>query len=157
MRQSMQFYYLNMFHLPLLGGHTWKAPWVVPHWASWSEHCSDLMMGILVPKTCWGNKTAYFVTSSWFFTSTKYRGNFKHNFAIHEHNTRSKYDLHTQVRNTSLFQKSVINMGVKLYKYLLSKITKLENFNCFRKEIKLVLLNNLFYTLEEFYQSKSVW
>jgi hypothetical protein len=32
-------------------------------------------MGILVPKTYWGNKTAYFVASSWFFTftmSTKY-------------------------------------------------------------------------------------
>jgi hypothetical protein len=20
---------------------TWKAAWVVPHWASWSEHCSE--------------------------------------------------------------------------------------------------------------------
>jgi hypothetical protein len=27
-----------------------------------------LMMGILVPETCCGNKTAYFVASSWFFT-----------------------------------------------------------------------------------------
>jgi hypothetical protein len=38
----------------------------------------------------------------------KYKGNLKHNFAIHEHNTRGKYDLHTQFCNTSLFQKSVI-------------------------------------------------
>jgi hypothetical protein len=29
-----------------------------------------LIMGILVPETCWGNKTAYFVASSWFFTFT---------------------------------------------------------------------------------------
>jgi hypothetical protein len=29
------------------------------------------MMGILVPETCWGNKTAYFAASSWFFTFTK--------------------------------------------------------------------------------------
>jgi hypothetical protein len=29
-----------------------------------------LMMGIFVPETCWGNKTAYFVASSWFFTFT---------------------------------------------------------------------------------------
>jgi hypothetical protein len=29
-----------------------------------------LMMGILVPETCWGNKTAHFVASSWFFTFT---------------------------------------------------------------------------------------
>jgi hypothetical protein len=41
----------------------------------------------------------------------KYKGNLKHNFAIHEHNTRIKYDLHTQICNTALFQKSVINMG----------------------------------------------
>jgi hypothetical protein len=27
-------------------------------------------MGILVPETCWGNKTAYFVATSWFFTFT---------------------------------------------------------------------------------------
>jgi hypothetical protein len=25
------------------------------------------MMGIVVPEACWGNKTAYFVASSWFF------------------------------------------------------------------------------------------
>jgi hypothetical protein len=64
----------------------------------------------------------------------KYKCNLNHNFAIHEHNTRNKYDLHTQFCNTSLFQKSVMNMGVKLYKYLFSKIKKLENFNCFRKK-----------------------
>jgi len=29
-----------------------------------------------------------------------------------EHNTRSKYDLHTQSRNTSLLQKSLLHMGV---------------------------------------------
>jgi hypothetical protein len=40
----------------------------------------------------------------------KYKCNVKHNYAIHEHNAISKYDLHTQFCNTSLFQKSVINM-----------------------------------------------
>jgi hypothetical protein len=41
--------------------------------------------------------------------------------------------------------KNVINMGVtgKLYKYFLSKIQKLENFNRFRKEMEMVLLNKL--------------
>jgi hypothetical protein len=29
-----------------------------------------LMMGILLPLTSWGNNTAYFVVSSWFFTFT---------------------------------------------------------------------------------------
>ena len=41
-------------------------------------------------------------------------------------------------------------MGVKLYKYLHSKIKKLDDFTLFRKEVKLALLNKLFYMLEEF-------
>jgi len=65
----------------------------------------------------------------------KYKRDLKQNFVINEHNTRSKYDLHTQFCDTSLFQKSVLNVGVKLYKYLPSKIKKLENFNRFRKEV----------------------
>jgi len=35
----------------------------------------------------------------------KYKGDLKQNCEIHEHNTRSKFDLHTQSRNTSLLQK----------------------------------------------------
>jgi len=54
------------------------------------------------------------------------------------------------------FQKSVLNVGVKLYKFLPLKIKKLDNFNCCRKEVKSALLNNSFYMTEEFLQSKSV-
>lgn len=81
----------------------------------------------------------------------KYNGNVKQNFMIHEDNTRSKYDLHTQLCNTSLFQKSVINMGTKLYKYLPSNIKQLNNFKCFRKKVKLNMLRKPLYTLEEFF------
>jgi len=64
----------------------------------------------------------------------KYKGNLRQNFVIHEHNTRSKYDLHAQFCNTSLFQKSVLNMGVKLHTYLPSKIKKLDNFIALQKK-----------------------
>jgi len=84
----------------------------------------------------------------------KYKGDLKHNCETHEHNTRSKYDLHTQSRNTSLLQNSVLHMGVGLYKRLPLKIKKFDNFNQFRKEVKLMMLNNLFYTLKEFLQAK---
>ena len=47
-------------------------------------------------------------------------------------------------------------MGVRLYKRLPLKNKKLVNFNRFRKEVKLTLLNNSFYTLEEFLQAKLV-
>ena len=86
----------------------------------------------------------------------KYKGDLKHNHEIHEYNTRSKYDLHTQSRNTSLLQNSVLHMGVRLYKRLHLKIKKLDNFNQFRKQVKLMLLNNSFYTLEGFLQVKLV-
>ena len=36
----------------------------------------------------------------------KYKDDLKHNCEIHEYNTRSKYDLHTQSSNTSLLQNS---------------------------------------------------
>jgi len=65
----------------------------------------------------------------------KYKGDLKHNCKIHEHNTRSKYDLHTQSCNTSLLQNSVLHTGVRLYKRLPLKMKKLDNFYQFRKEM----------------------
>jgi hypothetical protein len=75
---------------------------------------------------------------------------------IREHNTRSKYDSHTQFCNTALFQKNVLNMSVKLYKFLPSKIKKSDHFNRCRKEVRSALVNNSFYMIEVFLQSKSV-
>ena len=56
--------------------------------------------------------------------------------------------MHTQFFNTTLFQKSVLNVGVKFYKYLPLKIKKLYNFNRFRREVKSASLNNSFYMIE---------
>jgi hypothetical protein len=58
----------------------------------------------------------------------KYKGNLKQNFEIHEHNMKSKCDLHTKFCSTTLFQKSLLNMGVKLYRHLPSKIKKVDKF-----------------------------
>jgi hypothetical protein len=63
----------------------------------------------------------------------KYRGNLQLNFAIHEHNTSSKCDLHTQFCNTSLFRNSAMNRGVKLYKYLPSKIENWKTLTALEK------------------------
>ena len=83
----------------------------------------------------------------------KYKGDFEHNCRIHEYNTRSKYDLHTQHRNTLLPQNSALHMNFRMYKCLPLKIKKkLNNFNQFRKQVKLTLLNNSLHTLEEFLQ-----
>jgi hypothetical protein len=44
-------------------------------------------------------------------------------------------------------------MGVRLCKHLPLRIKKLDKFNQFRKEVKSILLNNLFYMLEEYLQA----
>ena len=54
------------------------------------------------------------------------------------------------------FKKSLLNMGIKLYINLPSKIKKLDNSTRFRKEVKLVMLNNLIFMLEKYLQAKSV-
>jgi hypothetical protein len=46
-------------------------------------------------------------------------------------------------------------MGVKLYKCL-PLIKKMDGLKQFRREVKLILLNETFYTLEEFLQAKLV-
>jgi len=79
-----------------------------------------------------------------------------HSCEIHEYNTRSKYNLHTQSHNTSSLQNSGLHMDVRLYKCLPLKIKKLDNFNQFSIEVKLKLLNNSLYTLEEFLKAKVV-
>jgi hypothetical protein len=47
----------------------------------------------------------------------KFKGYLKHNFCIHRYNKRSNIDLHMVSCNTALFQKSFVNMCVKLYNW----------------------------------------
>jgi len=81
----------------------------------------------------------------------KHYHNLKYRFEIHEHNTRSKNDLYQQYCNTSNYQKSVLNMGTKLFNKLPSQIKHLDNYNKFKKELKNFLLVNSFYTIAEFF------
>jgi hypothetical protein len=46
----------------------------------------------------------------------RYKGNLKQNLSIHGQNTRSTLYFHVEFHNTLLFQKCVVNMGIKLYK-----------------------------------------
>ena len=82
-----------------------------------------------------------------------HKGHLKKNCEIHEHDTRSKYDLHTQPQNTTLLQNSVLHMGARLYRQLRMRIKNLDKYNQFRKEVKSTLLNNTIYTLEEYLQA----
>jgi hypothetical protein len=47
-------------------------------------------------------------------------------------------------------------MGARLYKRIPLQIKKRDNLKQFRKEVKSTLLNNTFYTLEDFLQAELV-
>ena len=74
----------------------------------------------------------------------------KQNIEIHGHNTRKKYDLHTQHCSTVLYQKSVTNTGIKLFNKLPIQIKQLDDYKVFKRVVKKLLLHNSFYTIEEF-------
>ena len=84
------------------------------------------------------------------FFIKKYQGNLKQNLGIHSHNTRNKSDLHTHYCSTVLNQRSVTDIGIKLFNKLLIQIKKLDSYKGFKREVKTFLLNNSFYTIEEF-------
>jgi hypothetical protein len=58
----------------------------------------------------------------------KYRGSVMENSVIHEHNTWRNNDLHIQSCKTSLFQKGVINTGIKLFNHLSTELKQLDDF-----------------------------
>jgi hypothetical protein len=53
--------------------------------------------------------------------------------------------------NAVLFQKSVVNMGVKLYIQVPESIKKFDNFKLLKEELKSFLLSHSFYSVDVFY------
>jgi hypothetical protein len=53
--------------------------------------------------------------------------------------------------NTVLFQKSVVNVGIKLYIQVPESIKKFDNFKLFKEELKSLLLSHFFYSVYEFF------
>jgi hypothetical protein len=50
-----------------------------------------------------------------------------------------------------MYQKSVINMGIKPFNKLPMQIKQLDKYKSFKKEVKSFLVHNAFYTIEEFF------
>ena len=78
----------------------------------------------------------------------KYQGNVQQNIDIHGHNTRRKFDLHTLYCSTVLYQRSVTNMGIKLFNKLPIQIKQIASCKGYKREVKTFLLHNAFYTVE---------
>jgi hypothetical protein len=74
---------------------------------------------------------------------------------IHNYNTKEKQDLYVQLRSTSRCKKSVINMEIKLHNNLPTEIKRIENFKDFKNKLKFFLLQNCFYSLQEFFSGKT--
>ena len=50
-----------------------------------------------------------------------------------------------------MYQRSVINTGIKLFNKLPIQIKKLDKFRSFKREVKTFLIHNSFYTIDEFF------
>jgi len=67
-------------------------------------------------------------------------------------NARCKLNSHVQFCDTDLFQKSVVNMGIKLHNKVPESVKKLDNFKIFKKELKSLLLSHFFYLVDRVLQ-----
>jgi hypothetical protein len=56
-------------------------------------------------------------------------------------------------QKTKIYEKSVINMGTKVYNKLPKFLKEIDNYKSFKKELKLFLLLQSFYSVEEFISS----
>jgi hypothetical protein len=62
-------------------------------------------------------------------------------------------DTNVKLQKTEIYKKSVINMGTKLYKNLPKFLKEIEDYKALKKKLKLFLLLQTFYSVEEFVSS----
>jgi len=85
----------------------------------------------------------------------KNRELFVSNSNVHNFPTRSQNDLHLPNANLSVFQKGVYFSGVKIFNNLPTDLKQTSyNIYKFQKALKIFLLDNSFYSLEEYYNWK---
>jgi hypothetical protein len=80
----------------------------------------------------------------------KHKADLMQNRNMHSYNTRINLDFHVQSCRTTLFKKSVVNMGLKLYSKVPNRIKTSASFSAFKKDLKSFLLEHSFYTINEF-------
>jgi len=83
----------------------------------------------------------------------KYCQSLEQNSKVHQYNTRRKLDSHVKLQKTEIYKKSVINMGTKVYNNLPKFLKETDDYKDFKKELKLFLLLQTVYSVEEFVAS----
>jgi hypothetical protein len=76
--------------------------------------------------------------------------NKKTNSMIHLHDTRQKLDLFITGHYTKLFEKSITYSGIHIYNRLAKEIKNTETLTKFKKTLIDFLIEECFYSLEEF-------
>jgi hypothetical protein len=107
------------------------------------------------PNRLWKKKYGILTVTSLYILEVlcyikKHKADLIQNTNIHNYNTRLNKDYHVNFCRTTLFKRSVVNMGIKLYSKLPNKIKKIEGLLSFKKELKSFLLIHSFYTIKEF-------
>jgi hypothetical protein len=79
-----------------------------------------------------------------------YRGKLEYNLDLHEHDTHHKTDLHPLTCRTNLAKNNGLNMGIALYNKLHQNLKKLDIKHILKNKIKKFLLQNVFYSVDEY-------
>jgi hypothetical protein len=97
------------------------------------------------------------LASSYIFEVTcfirKYCQSLEQNSKVHQYNTQRKLDIHVKLKKTEIYKKSVINMCTAVYSSLPTFVKETDVYRVFKKELKLFLLLQTFYSVEEFVSS----
>jgi hypothetical protein len=76
----------------------------------------------------------------------------RRNSDIYGYNTRRKCDFHIQsCKTSSLFKRSVINVGIRMCNKMQTITKQLDSFRDFKRKLKLFLLDHHFYSLMSFF------
>lgn len=70
---------------------------------------------------------------------------------IHKYETRQNNTYYLPAYNYNVTRKSVFYNGIKIFNHLPEEVTISTSLNIFKRRIKHLLLNNVFYSLEEFF------
>jgi len=62
-------------------------------------------------------------------------------------------DIHIKLQKTEIYKKSKINMGNKVHTNLPKFLKEIDDYKAFKKELKLFLLLQTFYSVEEILSS----
>jgi hypothetical protein len=62
-------------------------------------------------------------------------------------------DIHVELQKNEIYKRSVINMGTKTYNNLPKFWKEIDDSKAFKKELKLFLLLQSFYSVEEYVSS----